>query len=255
MISPMLAIVFVGPAGCGKTSLTYAFGRYLEREFGYRILYINIDPGVKKLPYKPHFDIRKYFTVEELMEREGLGPNGALLRAMDLLLQHSKELIDFVESSEGDFALVDTPGQMEPFLFRDAGPEILAKLKEAVQDVVTVLVLDPSIASKASGLALVALLTIVIQLRLETKAVTVINKADLVKDPTIYEIVEDPEALRKELEKEQGVITDLADGVIELIKNLKAPIRPVPVSAKRNEGLDQLYDLIHEAFCTCGDMT
>ncbi|MEM2846784.1 MAG: ATP/GTP-binding protein, partial [Nitrososphaerota archaeon] len=39
-------VVIIGPAGCGKTSLTASFGRWLELELGEKPAYVNLDPGV-----------------------------------------------------------------------------------------------------------------------------------------------------------------------------------------------------------------
>jgi molybdopterin-guanine dinucleotide biosynthesis protein len=47
---------FVGTAGSGKTTLTGAFGRHLE-ENGYSVAYVNLDTGVKTLPYSPDMDL------------------------------------------------------------------------------------------------------------------------------------------------------------------------------------------------------
>jgi hypothetical protein len=105
-------LLILGPAGCGKSLLTGSFGSYLEKE-GYAVKYMNLDPGVLETPYKPDFDVREKFTVEKIMRTEGLGPNGAILRAMNILSNLQ------LPSFDVDFVLVDTPGQLEPFIFRD----------------------------------------------------------------------------------------------------------------------------------------
>jgi GTPase SAR1 family protein len=50
----------LGPAGSGKTSLASALGNWLEG-LGYNVAYINLDPAVEVLPYKPTFDARDVF--------------------------------------------------------------------------------------------------------------------------------------------------------------------------------------------------
>lgn len=79
-----LVIILLGPAGSGKTTLTYALGKWLN-ENGVNVSFVNLDPGVEVLPYKPNVDIRDYVTIKELMVKEGLGPNGAMIRAMEIL--------------------------------------------------------------------------------------------------------------------------------------------------------------------------
>ena len=60
-------MIFIGPAGCGKTSLTKTFGEWSEQELGMSIAYVNLDPGVLDLPYTPDYDVRELVTVDRLM--------------------------------------------------------------------------------------------------------------------------------------------------------------------------------------------
>ncbi len=77
-------VMILGPAGCGKSSLTGHFGSYLQRQ-GDTVRFLNLDPGCIELPYRCDFDIRDLFTVERIMREERLGPGGAMTRAMELL--------------------------------------------------------------------------------------------------------------------------------------------------------------------------
>ena len=96
-------VMILGPAGCGKSLLTEKFGAYLEKE-GYSVRYINLDPGCLSVTYRCNFDVRKRITVEKIMKIERLGPNGAMIRAMEKL-ENIK-----IPNYEGDFVLIDTPG-------------------------------------------------------------------------------------------------------------------------------------------------
>ncbi|MEM4467384.1 MAG: ATP/GTP-binding protein, partial [Nitrososphaerota archaeon] len=73
-------LIFIGTAGCGKTSLTYTFGEWLREELDARVSYINLDPGVHQLQYITSYDVREIVTVDELLQK-GFGPNGAMIRA------------------------------------------------------------------------------------------------------------------------------------------------------------------------------
>ncbi|MEM1561081.1 MAG: ATP/GTP-binding protein, partial [Ignisphaera sp.] len=72
----MYFIFILGPAGSGKSYLTYSFTNWLI-EHGMDIAIVNLDPAVTWLPYTPDVDIRDYITVEEVMRKYNLGPNGA----------------------------------------------------------------------------------------------------------------------------------------------------------------------------------
>lgn len=43
----------------------------------------NLDPANDNIPYEAAFDVRDLVSVDEVMEREELGPNGGVLWAME----------------------------------------------------------------------------------------------------------------------------------------------------------------------------
>ncbi|MEM0090135.1 MAG: ATP/GTP-binding protein [Nitrososphaerota archaeon] len=249
----MLNIVFIGTAGCGKTSLTHVFGKWLEHELDAEISYVNLDPGVHRTPYVPSYDVRELITVERLMEH-GLGPNGAMIRAAEIIEEKISEVSRRVYDLKSDFKLIDTPGQMELFLFRPMGPRFVEEISKHVPTV-SVYIIDPALASTLSGLAISFLLPMITRLRLGVPVVSVINKADL---PEIYKVEEFSRDLRNLKEKmvseEKGLIVDLASRFIELVDEFSKTIRIVKTSAKTEEGMDDLYTLIREALCECGDL-
>ena len=53
-----------------------------------------------------------------------LGPNGALIFANDLIASKLSNIQEEMDSTTADFAVVDTPGQIELFAFRESGPFI-----------------------------------------------------------------------------------------------------------------------------------
>lgn len=250
-----LYILFIGPAGCGKTSLTATFGAWLTREMEAKVAYINLDPGCAFTPYKPSFDIRHMFTVEELMRREKLGPNGAMIRAAELMETHADKIVSKIERIDAELKLIDTPGQMEIFVFRPAGPRIAEALRDRAASV-AVYIVDPNLALTSTGLAVAISLSIATQLRLGVPTATVLNKADELMVPDIDRLLTDFEYLRSKVVKEKlGAMTDLALHYVGAIKTLSKATRLVKVSAKTGDGMEPLYDIVHECLCVCGDLT
>ena len=45
----------------------------------------NLDPANDNIPYEATFDVRELVDVDEVMDREELGPNGGVLWAMEEL--------------------------------------------------------------------------------------------------------------------------------------------------------------------------
>lgn len=251
----ILNVVFLGPAGSGKTTLTAAFGKWLEEEMGYKVSFVNLDPGCEYLPYSPDFDIRSIITTRRIMTREKMGPNSAMIRAMELMEKRIKEIVTNMVKLSGEICLIDTPGQMEIFIFHAAGSKIVKEL-EKIGRTINVFLLDATLTSRVSGLVVAELMSIAVQLLMEIPTVTVLSKIDKVDRKDIDRLILDVEYLKDSLRKEAGgVIKDLSLEISGIIEILRGSLRIVKVSANKNTGFDQLYDLIHETFCTCGDLT
>src|SRR5512135_1684451 len=123
----MPVVFIIGTAGSGKSLFTSALADWLKMS-KQDVATVNLDPGVLKLPYQPDIDVRNYVDVGNIMEKYGLGPNGALIMAADLIADEVENLTRDIEEAHADIVLVDTPGQMELFAFRASGPYIVNEL-------------------------------------------------------------------------------------------------------------------------------
>ncbi len=247
----------LGTAGSGKTSLAKAYAEWLKNN-GYKVAIVNLDPGSRKLPYAPDLDIRDYFTVDEIMDKYGLGPNGAFMKASDMLLEYSNKILlnkIFVRKIH-DFIIIDTPGQMEMFVYRKSGQYFISKLKKLAA-VMGVFIIDGENVASYVDLVVSWMTSILIQLKLDIPVVPIVNKSDLVKDRNIVELfIKYPEVFkRKILEAKEGLIADTAVQLIDIIRDFSQSLRPILVSAKTMEGIEDLHYIVHEVFCTCGDLS
>jgi GTPase SAR1 family protein len=247
-------LIFIGTAGSGKTSLTGAFGKWLKRAMKADVVYVNLDPGCLTVPYKADFDIRDHFTVDRLMREEDLGPNGAMIRAAELMEEGARWIVDKISDIRAEIRLIDTPGQMEIFVFRPAGPKIVNAMK-AKDTTIAVYVIDPMLATTATGLTVAISLSLATQLRLGVPTIPVLSKADVVVSSDVDKMLTDMNYLRSKVEKEKGAMVDLASYYIDIIRGMSRAVRLVKVSARTGEGMNAFYDLVHEALCACGDLT
>ncbi|MHA1129341.1 MAG: ATP/GTP-binding protein, partial [Candidatus Helarchaeota archaeon] len=192
-------VIFLGTAGSGKTSLCNSYGTWLQTDRKERVSFVNLDPGAMEyLPYSPDFDIRNYFTVPELMKSEKLGPNGAIIRANELMLKESKMIINKIESLDSEFILIDTPGQLEPFVFKEAG-RILQNL-QLISPTIGVFLIDAELTKYASNLIVGLLLANAVQIQLGFNMIYVLHKADLLpQDTNLYKMLEDPLYFREQI--------------------------------------------------------
>lgn len=240
-----LNLAVLGTAGSGKTTLTRAFGRWMGRR-GVKVAFVNLDPGCERLPFRPSFDVRRHFTLSCLMRKYGLGPNGAMVRASALLERRAESFAGEIGRVRAEVRLLDTPGQLEIFLFH-GGRKLLSLLDGTT---LSLFLFDASLLGDPAGLVLARLLNLSVQLRLGIPTLCVVNKVDLLEGGL--------EALEEELPKLEGmpgVEAELAGRLSSLLREFLPPGRVVGVSAKRGEGMERLYDLVHEVFCSCGDLT
>jgi len=245
-------IVFLGTAGSGKTSLVKAFSDWLKKK-GEKVACINLDPGVEELPYNASFDIRNFFTIESIMKEEKLGPNGALLRSIEKMIEMKEKIRKEIEKIKDNYRLIDLPGQIEPFIFH-GGEEIIKifNLKRCIG-----LFLIPAEMFNPTGIAIAELLSLIIRLKLEIPTINVLSKVDLSENVNeVEEFLKNPKKLRRVLEKSKGGMEkDLAILVTKLVEKIAREQRIIKTSAKTLEGLEDLYDVCYEMFCTCGDIS
>ncbi len=249
-----LNLIVLGTAGAGKSSLSSSFGKWIQENTGQSVAYINLDPGCDYVPFEPDFDIREYFTIERIMREEKLGPNGAMIRASERLKENVTQLSRRINEIEADVKMIDTPGQMEIFLFH-GGREIAGLMSGTT---LSLFLIDAQIAVKATGLTFAQLLGLSINLGLGVPTINVLNKIDLVKDElaNIEQMLTDAEFSRKKIiDESRGVMIDLALGISKVLPELLPAARIAKVSAKTGEGMIELYDILHEVFCACGDLT
>jgi GTPase SAR1 family protein len=234
-------VFIVGMAGSGKSTLTGAYLEWLKS--GDRdVLTVNLDPGAIALPYGPDIDARQYVDVEKLMLDYKLGPNGALIMASDLLADHLEEIKGEIDEANPDLVLVDTPGQIELFAFRESGRFIATQLTEHSQTVVYVM--DAPFSRSPMNFTSNLYLAAAIYSRIMQPQVYALTKADLITEQEIDEIVNwatEPQSLDLALHKaEEQNLSIISQDLANAVFNTGLISEPIPVSAKENSGFVEL---------------
>ncbi|MGC9106085.1 MAG: ATP/GTP-binding protein [Thermoprotei archaeon] len=232
----MYYVFFLGTAGSGKTTLVKAFSEYLE-DIDMEVSVINVDPAVEELPYSPDFDIRSYVDAREVMRRFGLGPNSALVTSVDLALTKAKEIKEELDQIKANYVLVDTPGQIELFAFRETG-RLMSSLIRGDSKAVGVFLLDGVLSKEARSYVSLLLLSSSVRFRLDFPVVNALSKVDLLTNAELEKI--------KSWSEGTGLIDELGkldEYSFELVKTIVENLSsfPVPVSGITHEGLDDLY--------------
>ena len=79
----MRTILFpIGPPGSGKSTLCNGVQQFMNA-INRPCSVANLDPANDNIPYDAAFDVRELVSVDDVMEREELGPNGGVLWAME----------------------------------------------------------------------------------------------------------------------------------------------------------------------------
>ncbi len=238
-------IIVLGVAGSGKTTLTGSLQGWLE-DYGFDVATVNLDPAAEYLPYKPDVDVRDYVDARKVMEAYRLGPNGTLIVSTDLIATRLDEIIDEINSLRSNYIIIDTPGQLEVFAFRESGPLILNAII-GDSKCVSLFLIDAYFSRSPSNLLSTLLLSTSIQLRLAKPQVNVLSKIDLLPSEEVdklLDLVEDPDSFIQMLISDRGtrLLWDYSDLEAIVPRILSSSL--VPVSAVSREGFENLYAMI-----------
>ena len=250
----MLLNYFIGTAGSGKSTLTGEMKNYvITRNPETSAITLNLDPGVRAIPYNPDIDIRDFITLEEVMDEYGLGPNGAMILASDLMVNFLDDLKDEIDEYNPDWIFVDTAGQLELFAFRETGPLIASTLGfGSIQRAVTFL-FDSHFVLRPNGFISTLLLAASVQFRFKNiSQINLLSKVDLLDEDQIEMIVnwsQDFRALEDSTnEREKGLIRELSMLISEVFIALGSTSEIIPCSVKEANGLDMLFGYLQRVF-------
>jgi GTPase SAR1 family protein len=246
----MFFIFLVGTAGSGKSLLTASLEKWLA-ESNLSVTVVNIDPGVESPPYTSDVDIREYVDYGEVMNKFGLGPNGALVASLDMGVGNVDDLRDEILESERDYVLVDCPGQMELFAFRNSGPLIVSGLR-GDDPSLSLYLLDSNIAGTASGYLSLMLLGLSINIRFNLPQLNILSKCDILMEDEIEEIVQwgtELHLLEEALDQSsEGLVREYSKSILDMLGNIGTTSDCIPVSAKDMTGFDILYGEMQRIF-------
>lgn len=103
----------IGPPGSGKSTYCKAMKEFLTA-LGRKVVIVNLDPANEALPYECSVDVSELITLQDVMDRLHLGPNGSLIYCMEYLEKNLEWLKGRLEGyEEQHYFLFDCPGQVE----------------------------------------------------------------------------------------------------------------------------------------------
>lgn len=242
---PANHLYFIGTAGSGKSTLTYAFQLWMQNQ-GYDAVTVNLDPGAESLSYVPDVDVRDWVKLSEVMQQYGLGPNGAQVAAADMLALNAKEVARTIAGFDADYVLIDTPGQMELFAFRQSSRVVIDELSG--DSAAIAYLYDPNLAKSPNGYVSSMMLAATVHFRLAHPMIALLAKADVLSEGERERLSlwsQDYYALFNALIDENvDAQTQVSVEFLQALEAVGAGRSVIPVSADSDEGLEDIYSQV-----------
>jgi GPN-loop GTPase len=248
-------VYFTGTAGAGKTHLVAAFAGWLKSA-GYDPIVVNLDPGNESATIEPDVDIREWVRLPEVMEEYQLGPNGGQVAAADMIALKIFEIRQAVAELKADYVLVDTPGQVELFAFRESSRAIVDALSGDRSAIA--FLFDPSLARTASGFVSLLLLSATVEFRFRLPMLNLLSKSDVLTPEQLEEITawgDDPERLLDAVTRDSPTPdVQLSTEMLRAIGTLSPMTSLLATSSKDGRGFEALYQSLQRGFAAGDDL-
>lgn len=251
----MYTLFIVGTAGSGKSTITSAFSDWLKAQEQSTLL-VNLDPAAQVLPYEPDVDIRDYVDYERIMTARKLGPNAALIASVREAARYVEGLAEEVRSFSPDLVLVDTPGQLELFAFRQEGQILAENIGEEGRKAM-IFVLDSIFCTSVRNFVSSMFLSASIYFTFGLPMIHVLNKIDAVSEEQLERIegwVDSFDSLLLDLENTMnGGLMVLSKEVAHAVHDIIMSMPIIPTSSITMDGFPELHATITR-FLSEGEM-
>jgi len=245
----MRNIYFIGTAGSGKSSLVRSYKEWLDLN-GIDSVTVNLDPGADSLPYVPDVDIREWIDLYEVMDEYSLGPNGAQVVCADLMAVNIGKLTDVLDSFRTEYALIDTPGQLELFVFRNSSSVIVEALGK--ERSMSVFLADPMLCRTSNGFISSMMLSSIVQFRLQMPSMNILSKSDLLDENELNKVLQwfsDPDALYGDmLDNDTDPQTVVGMELFKAMEGIGVFGDIRAVSSSESLGMEELYGASQQCF-------
>lgn len=260
MAAKPTVIVCVGMAGSGKTTFMQRINSYLHQKKDAPYV-MNLDPAVKKVPFDTNIDIRDSINYKEVMEQYNLGPNGGIMTSLNLFATKVDQILAILEKRTGTAQpsdtgkdqpatdadksspikniIVDTPGQIEVFVWSASGQILLSALASSFPTVLAYVVDTPRTASTSTFMSNM-LYACSILYKTKLPMILVFNKTDVQSAEFAKEWMTNFESFQAALKKEEETGYYGSDGGVS---------GPTTGSGYMNTMLNSMSLTLEEFYC------
>ncbi|KAL6936229.1 GPN-loop GTPase 1 [Hanseniaspora opuntiae] len=250
----MQTVICIGMAGSGKTTFMQRLNSHLHAEKNPPYV-INLDPATLKVPFGCHIDIRDSIKYKKVMENYDLGPNGAIVTSLNLFSTKIDQVMKIVEKRSTTFenCIIDTPGQIECFVWSASGSIITESFASQYPTVIAYIVDTPRNQSPSTFMSNM-LYACSILYKTKLPMILVFNKNDVVKaDFAIdwmkdFEVFQDAILKDKELQGETGMgsgyMGSLINSMSLMLEEFYSQLDCVQVSSATGAGFDEFMKAV-----------
>ncbi|KAG9394881.1 ATP-binding family protein [Carpediemonas membranifera] len=214
------AQLVIGTAGAGKSTYCSNMLEYMA-SLKRTVHVMNLDPAADALQYDPSIDVRDVITVSQVMEdRPELGPNGALVLAMEEVSRDYAYLEETLGDYSDDYLIIDCPGQIELFTHLDVMGRLSRTLEGLGYRVAAVYLSESTFISDPGALVYSALAALSAMLALGIPHINLLSKVDLLADDmkkSLSGAFPDPHRLVSRLNMDMPMFSTVNDTIAELV--------------------------------------
>lgn len=275
-----VTIVCVGMAGSGKTTFMQRINAHLHQKKEPPYV-INLDPAVRSVPFDSNIDIRDSVNYREVMKQYNLGPNGGIITSLNLFATKIDQILALLEKrtappTEGTAAagaqqarpikniLVDTPGQIEVFVWSASGDILLGSLASSFPTVIAYVIDTPRTASTSTFMSNM-LYACSILYKTKLPMILVMNKTDVKDADFVKEWMTDFESFQAALRDEEngggfggveggegsigggsGYMGSLLNSMSLMLEEFYRHLSVVGVSSMTGDGVDEFFEAVKE---------
>ncbi|GAB7363887.1 hypothetical protein MBLNU230_g4450t1 [Neophaeotheca triangularis] len=270
-----VAVVCIGMAGSGKTTFMQRINAHLHSKHQASSsttappYVLNLDPAVRSVPFESNIDIRDSVNYKEVMKQYNLGPNGGILTSLNLFSTKIDQVMGLLEKrclpakSEKAAAtadplpghiLIDTPGQIEVFVWSASGSILLSALASSFPTVLAYVIDTPRTTENTSTFMSNMLYAISILYKTKLPMILVFNKTDVKEETEAVEWMRDFDsfqaALRAEEESMQegsgGYMGSLLNSMSLVLEEFYNALSVVGVSSMTGDGVESFFMAVEE---------
>jgi GTPase SAR1 family protein len=236
---------------------------------------MNLDPAVRSVPFESNIDIRDSINYKEVMKQYNLGPNGGILTSLNLFATKVDQIISILEkrtladpatnptAKQIKHILVDTPGQIEVFVWSASGSILLETLASSFPTVIAYVIDTPRTSSTSTFMSNM-LYACSILYKTKLPMILVFNKTDVKDAEFAKEWMTDFEAFQAALAREEqqggfggeaptggmgggsGYMGSFLNSMGLMLEEFYRHLSVVAVSSMTGDGVDDFFVAVEE---------